>query len=238
MRIKICGLTRPGDAALAESLGADYLGVIMAGGPRNLSEADAATVLGTRRHTVRRVAVFGSQPIEEIAAIAERLDVDVIQLHSSANASDISWLHTRVNCAVWPVLRVEGTVLPEYASELAEVAGALLLDAKVVGQLGGTGVALDWRGLAGEVLRVRAELPATDIILAGGLRQSNIREAIRLLAPDVVDVSSGVESLPGIKDEGALRAFFAEARAVAPRSEQQHDMNSPLRSTYASNEKA
>ncbi|MEP6779139.1 MAG: phosphoribosylanthranilate isomerase [Gemmatimonadaceae bacterium] len=216
MLAKICGLTRLADAKLAESLGADFLGVIMAGGPRHLTEIAASHVLGARRHSVRRVVVFGGQSREEIAGIAERLDLEVIQLHAPANVADIGWLRERIPCAVWPVLSVDGTTIPDEARVLGASAGSLLLDAKVVGQLGGTGVTLDWKGLALGVQALRRDAPAMRIILAGGLNAKNVQEAGRLLSPDVVDVSSGVESAPGIKNAEFMKTFLLAAHATEP----------------------
>jgi len=214
MLIKICGLTRQADAELAESLGADFIGAIMAGGPRNLTATAAVQVLGQRRHTVRRVAVFGSQSRTKIAELADRLDLDVVQLHGDPTADDIHWLNERVTATVWPVVRVDGTTLPIGTFEVAEAAGAVLLDAKVVGQLGGTGVALHWAELRGDVQRLRDQVPYLRIILAGGLRASNVQNARDLLAPEVVDVSSGVEIAPGIKDAAALQAFITAGRTT------------------------
>ncbi|MDQ6611677.1 MAG: phosphoribosylanthranilate isomerase [Gemmatimonadota bacterium] len=215
MLVKICGLTRHSDAALAEALGADFIGVIMAGGPRHLSEKAAAHVLGPRRHSVRRTVVFGDQSLSEIERIALSLDLDAVQLHGQhVSAGAIDWLRKRLNCAVWPVLRVEGTTLPENSHAIGAAAGTLLLDAKVVGQLGGTGVALDWNGLSDAVQSLRNELPKLQIILAGGLNASNVSVAAQLLSPDVVDVSSGVESTPGVKDADSLEAFILAARAI------------------------
>ena len=214
MLVKICGLTRQSDAALAEQLGAHFLGAIMAGGPRNISESAAAHVLGKRRPTVRRAVVFGEQPPDEIARIAALLELDVVQLHGQTTVADITWLQQRVDCAVWPVLRVEGTSLPPEAVALGNVAGSLLLDAKVVGHLGGTGVALEWSALADDVQALREQLPKLGIILAGGLNPSNIARAASLLSPAVVDVSSGVESAPGLKDAELLTAFILAARAA------------------------
>ncbi|MEO7997154.1 MAG: phosphoribosylanthranilate isomerase [Gemmatimonadaceae bacterium] len=213
MLIKICGLTRPSDAELAESLGVDYLGAIMAGGPRNLDVARAREVLGPRRHTVRRVAVFATQTRTEIADIARQLMLDVVQLHGDHSVEDIRWLKTNTDAEVWPVIRVEGTVLPEVTDVAAQAAGAVLLDAKVVGQLGGTGVALDWDGLRGDVHGLRARVPGVRLILAGGLKSTNVQHAREMLAPDIVDVSSGVESAPGIKDAAAMEAFVNAVRA-------------------------
>ena len=214
MLIKICGLTRQADAELAESLGADFIGAILAGGLRNLTATAAIQVLGQRRHTVRRVAVFGSQSRTKIAELADRLDLDVVQLHGDPSADDIHWLNERVTATVWPVVRVDGSTLPAGTFEVAEAAGAVLLDAKVVGQLGGTGVALHWAELRGGVQRLRDQVPYLRIILAGGLRTSNLQNARAMLAPEVVDVSSGVETAPGIKDAVALEAFIKAGRTT------------------------
>jgi phosphoribosylanthranilate isomerase len=91
-------------------------------------------------------------------------------------------------------------------------ADALVLDAKVPGQLGGTGVALDWAALANDVSAWRAAHPGVRLVLAGGLTPENVQRAIGLLGPDVVDVSSGVESAPGIKDPERLQAFVDAVR--------------------------
>ncbi|MBC8086867.1 MAG: phosphoribosylanthranilate isomerase [Phycisphaerae bacterium] len=215
MLIKICGLTRQSDANLAESLGAHYLGAILAGGPRHLTPDQAMQVLGPRRHTVLRVAVFGTQSRTEIAQIAEQLALDVVQLHGDQSAEDIEWLLSRTGREVWPVVRVAGTELPPETVERAQAARAVLLDAKVVGQLGGTGVALDWQGLQGELAALRERVPGVRVVLAGGLNATNLLTARGLLNPDVVDVSSGVELAPGIKNPVALEAFMNAARTTA-----------------------
>ena len=113
------------------------------------------------------------------------------------------------------MLRVAGTALPEGATALAEAAGVVVLDAHVVGQLGGTGVALDWGALQHDVWALRESIPGVQIVLAGGLRPHNVVEAIRLLAPDVVDVSSGVETSTGVKDPVLVEQFIAAVRSAA-----------------------
>jgi phosphoribosylanthranilate isomerase len=100
-------------------------------------------------------------------------------------------------------------MLPEWAEELFHEADAVLLDARVQGRLGGTGVKLEWGSLADSVSALRGRTP---VVLAGGLNPENVAEAVRLMAPDVVDVSSGVESAPGIKDHAKMRAFFDAAQ--------------------------
>lgn len=207
--IKICGLTRTEDARAAERAGASYLGVILAGGPRLIDLDRARDVLGPRRPSIQRVAIFGERNIVSIIADADRLDLDVMQLHGDPTPEQVTLIRTRSGRAVWPVLRVEGTVLSADAIDLASSAGALVLDAKVVGQLGGTGVALEWNGLRDAVEELRTAVPGLTLIVAGGLRDSNVARAMALLAPNVVDVSSGVESAPGIKVSRAIEQFIA-----------------------------
>ena len=106
-----------------------------------------------------------------------------------------------------------------YAAALGAAAGAGVLDAHVVGQLGGTGVALDWSGLQDAVAALRAAVPGIRVILAGGLRPANVSVAIRLLSPDVVDVSSGVECNTGFKDPVLVEQFVAAVRSAAGMSQ-------------------
>lgn len=213
-QIKICGLTLPADAAQASRAGAAYVGVILAGGPRLLSVARAGEVLDGALPGVRRVAVFGTQDTEDIRSIANELTLDVIQLHGAPTTKQIDRLRDGGRRAVWPVLRVEGTVLPTEALELARAAGTLVLDAKVTGQLGGTGVPLDWAGLAGALARLRETVTELRLVLAGGLRPGNVTHAINVLLPDVVDVSSGVEQAPGIKDASLVEQFVSAVTAA------------------------
>lgn len=213
--VKICGLTQPADAEHAERAGASFLGAILASGPRLLDVGRAARVLGPRRAGVSRVAVFGSQPSHEIIQIVEELDLDVAQLHGVQTARSVAEIRRATGRAVWPVLRVEGTCIPAESEELAATAQALVLDAHVVGQLGGTGVPLDWNGLADGVAALRENIPGLRLVLAGGLRSRNVRDAIRMLSPDVVDVSSGVEASPGVKDPAEVERFLDAVRNAA-----------------------
>ena len=216
--VKICGLTRADDAHAAEITGAAYLGAILAGGPRLLTPAEARHVLGPRRQNVRRVAVFGEQSVADIIALSAQLDLDVVQLHGSHSPREAADIARACARTVWPVLRVAGTELPADAADYAAVSGALVLDAHVVGQLGGTGVALDWSGLAESVAKLREQVPSLTLVLAGGLRANNVGAAIRLLSPQVVDVSSGVESAPGVKDPARVQQFVGAVRGAAEMS--------------------
>ena len=210
-QVKFCGLTRHEDAEAAVSLGASFLGVIFAGGPRRLDPARARTVLAGAPAGVGRVGVFGAVPPEEIARTMEEATLTVAQLHGDPDAETVSRLKAIQRGRVWAVIRVAGAQLPPGSDELFEVADAVVLDARVDGQLGGTGVRLDWAGVREGVARMRGETP---LVLAGGLTPGTVGTGIAELAPQVVDVSSGVESAPGIKDHARMRAFVAAVSAA------------------------
>lgn len=213
VEVKFCGLTRPADAGAASRLGASYVGVILASGPRLLTPDVAREVLDAARlprspKSARRVGVFASASADDIASVASHLDLDVVQLHADPAAADVDAVRSRFGGEVWAVVRLEGNVLPPEAESLAVAADAIVLDAKVPGALGGTGRTLDWRGLSGAIAPLRS---AARLVLAGGLTPENVRAAIATIHPDVVDVSSGVESAPGIKDQVRMRAFSVAA---------------------------
>jgi phosphoribosylanthranilate isomerase len=210
VEVKICGLTRPVDAEAADAAGAAYLGVIFAGGPRMRSPAEArATLSGRRAH---KVGVFGEQSPAEIAEICGMVQLDVVQLHGAVDAERVAAVRAATGLEVWAVVRTADGVLPADVEELAEEADALVIDALVPGGLGGTGVAVPW-SILGESLD--AMTTGARVVLAGGLTPENVAEAIDYVAPSIVDVSSGVESAPGIKDHARIRAFIAAARAAA-----------------------
>jgi phosphoribosylanthranilate isomerase len=202
--IKFCGLTRPVDAAFAASLGASYVGVIFAGGPRSLNVPRAMEVLSVVPPNIGRVGVFADQDADEITRMTDVLELDVVQLHGSFDPARISILRKGFSGEIWPVCRTSSAALPPIVTEMLSAGDGLLLDAAVSGKLGGTGVTLPWAELA-EPLRDLRRFKR--IILAGGLRPENVGQAIAALSPDVVDVSSGVESAPGIKDHDRMREF-------------------------------
>ncbi|HEX7545409.1 MAG TPA: phosphoribosylanthranilate isomerase [Gemmatimonadaceae bacterium] len=220
-KVKFCGLTRPEDARHAARLGAAYVGAIFAGGPRtvtaaralSLFEAAAGGAIGPAGEGATAVGVFGADDVRAIAASAIATGMGVIQLHGDPRAADVRAMRRRFDGHIWAVARAQGSVLPEWTEELFREADAVLLDARVEGRLGGTGVALEWSALADSVAALRGRTP---VILAGGLTPENVAEAVRALAPDVVDVSSGVESSPGIKDHAKMRAFFEAAQGSTP----------------------
>ena len=199
-------MTRAEDAREAVALGARYVGVILASGPRRLTIEAAARVLADVPAPVGRVAVFADDRADSIAPIAQRLGLRAVQLHGVFQAARIDELRRLFAGEVWSVLRLASGSLPDFAPEMFDASDAVLLDAHVPGKPGGTGVALPWRELSHTLRAVRPHARAR-LILAGGLRPENVGRAIRLLRPDIVDVSSGVELAPGIKDHARMRAF-------------------------------
>lgn len=203
--VKFCGLMRPDDAAFAGALGARYLGVIFAGGPRRLTVDRAREVLDGCATDAQRIGVFGRAGAGEIATTAREARLDVVQLHGDPTPDDVAAVRKETGARIWAVVRVVDA-LPSVAEELLSVADALHIDAKVSGTLGGTGVAVEWEAIAASLAAIRGD---RRVVLAGGLVPENVARAIRSLRPDVVDVSSGVESAPGAKDHARMRAFAA-----------------------------
>ena len=207
--IKFCGLTRAEDAAFAASLGAAYVGVIFADSPRRVEPAAASRILTPARGRARAVGVFGRVPVEAIADIASTASLDAVQLHGDPDADLVERVRAAVDREVWAVVRIAGNELPREATTLLAVADAVVLDTKVTGQLGGTGQSFDWAPVARLLDRTRAR---ARIVLAGGLNHENVAQAVGFIAPDVVDVSSGVERAPGIKDHDRMRLFSEAVR--------------------------
>ena len=207
VEIKFCGLTRPADAGMAVSLGASYVGAIFADGPRRLTPQRAAEVFAPVGSAARRVGVFGAERPEEVAAAARTASLDIVQLHGDPTAEYADSIRRECGLPIWAVVRVSSGAAAVRIAELAEVADVIALDAFVPGQLGGTGTSFDWREAAQWARPANARL-----MVAGGLGAHNVAEAVAWLSPDIVDVSSGVESAPGIKDHELMRAFVQAVR--------------------------
>jgi len=207
--IKFCGLTRAGDAARGVALGAAYLGVIFAGGPRLLDVRRAREVLAPAEgSSVGRVGVFGGQSPDEIARVADAVGLDTVQLHADPTPERVHEVHRVSSRPVWAVARVEGAAVPPRIVSLFDCADGVLLDTMppTPTALGGTGRTFEWEGARAGVAPLRA---GRRLILAGGLTPENVAAAIRALRPDIVDVSSGVEAAVGEKDHARMAAFAA-----------------------------
>ena len=205
-KVKFCGMTRPQDAAIGAEIGASYIGVVFADGPRRVTPGQAKKIFEAAGKKVKHVGVFGTNDPDEIARTSAETHLDVVQLHNDPTTSDLKAIRRKFRGEIWAAIRIAGTQMPEEARALFDSADAIVLDARSDQQLGGTGHALPWNELAADIARDRG---SSVVVLAGGLKPSNVGSAVRTLAPDVVDVSSGIESAPGIKDPWLMREFYA-----------------------------
>jgi phosphoribosylanthranilate isomerase len=199
-------MTRPQDAAIGAEIGANYIGVVFADGPRRVTPGQAKKIFEAAGKRVKHVGVFGTNDADQIARIVGETHLDVVQLHSDPTTSDVTAIRGKFAGEIWAAIRIAGTHIPHEAEALFDSADAIVLDARSEKQLGGTGQALPWNELALDLARDRG---SSAVVLAGGLRPGNVGSAVRTLAPDVVDVSSGIESAPGIKDPWLMREFYA-----------------------------
>lgn len=209
VEVKFCGLTRASDAALGARLGAGYLGVVFAESRRRVDSARARAVFGLLPDAVttpRRVGVFGPVVPAEIARTVHDVGLHVVQLAGDPSLRDVLALRELFAGEIWASRRIAGASVPDDLAELASAADRVLLDARPDNgtALGGTGRTFDWEAVAPHLSSLQA---GTRLVVAGGLTPGNVGRAIELFAPSVVDVSSGVERAPGIKDEGLMRAF-------------------------------
>lgn len=198
--IKICGIMRFEDAELAADLGASALGFIFwPGSPRCVDPERAGRIVRSLPGDVTPVGVFVDQPIELVERVADCAGVTVVQLHGSESAAYCRQMRRPVIKAIGVGGR--GTdVIESLAPEIV-----VLLDAPDPVRHGGTGRTIDWVA-AREIAQTRRA------ILSGGLHADNVASAIEAVRPYGLDVSSGVESTPGVKDAARLKDFFAAVR--------------------------
>ncbi|HEX5634094.1 MAG TPA: phosphoribosylanthranilate isomerase [Gemmatimonadales bacterium] len=204
---KVCGLTRAADAALAVRLGASWLGAVFAeGSPRRVG-LPVARELVAASDGVPVMGVFVTESPDEILRLRDRAGLAGAQLHGEYPFALRERLR-REELRVWSVVKVESERDLERLDEAAGAADAVLIEPRVAGADGGTGTALPLELAA----LARARLGSSRMVLAGGLRPDTVERAIALVRPDVVDVSSGIESAPGVKDADLLARFLEVAR--------------------------
>ncbi|HSL71524.1 MAG TPA: phosphoribosylanthranilate isomerase [Longimicrobiales bacterium] len=212
--VKICGVCRPEDAALAAECGATHVGVILTPGFRRSQNLATAQTIFEAAGAALRVGVFVNADLSAVLRAQRDLELDVLQFHGD---EPIGLLRSaRTVARVWKVIRVREPTEVQRALDFyrQEITG-LLLDSYSDSAGGGSGKSFAWSQLASTR---NSWIPGKPkLILAGGLTPENVAEAIDLLKPDVVDVSSGVEARVGEKSPERLRAFVAAARgAVVP----------------------
>ena len=203
IRIKVCGLTSPGDAELAGRCGADYLGFIYYPKSPRAITLTQFQAMQPRLPTGRKVAVSVSPTTEELRAWA-RAGADFFQVHFPTDtplATVAAWAEAVGPDKLWLAPKLPPTV--DLAAELLPLAGIFLLDTFHTEKFGGTGQTGDWTKFS----RHQQAHPARTWILSGGLNPENIGAALRATGAKFVDVSSGVESAPGMKDCEKLKRF-------------------------------
>lgn len=203
VKVKICGITNLDDALGAAQAGADALGFIFAGGsPRLLTLEAAAAISRQLPSHPMRVGVFADAPAEFVAEAIQRCGLAMAQFHGSESPEF---------CAQFGVMSMKAFRVRDAASLDAIAAytvDAILLDTHVPGRLGGTGAVFDW------TLARDARKFGKPVFLAGGLNADNVAGALRVAEPFGVDVSSGVEAMPGKKDLEKVRRFIAAVRTA------------------------
>ena len=200
-KIKICGLTRPEDAQAAAELDADAVGLVFyAKSKRCVDAAQAAKIAAALPPQVAKVALFVNESADSIRQILAAVPIDIVQFHGD----EAPEFCRQFGKPYWKAVRVSS------AQDIAEAAGryadaaALLLDAHIEGQYGGTGQVFDWH-----LLPETMQLPW---ILSGGLNPGNVAAAVRQTGAAWLDVSSGVEQAPGIKGRDLMADFIRQVR--------------------------
>jgi phosphoribosylanthranilate isomerase len=202
-RVKCCGMTRVEDALLAAQLGADAIGVVLtARSKRQVSLAQAKTIVDAMPPFVTTVALCMDDEADLVRAVIETVRPSLLQFHG---AESDDW------CAQFDHPYLKAIAMGEGASALPQLrayprAAGLLLDGHGLGEPGGSGKSFDWSLMPRDVRQ--------PLILAGGLTSANVAEAIRIARPWAVDVASGIESSPGIKDPTKMRDFVAAVRSA------------------------
>jgi phosphoribosylanthranilate isomerase len=199
--VKVDGVTRPEDAAAAAEAGVSAIGMILAPSPRRLTLADAQRVRAAIPDGVAAFGVFGGSSPGAVARGAAALRLHGVQFPAALSFEG----YPQVKAMVLRTVRVRDAGDLDGLEALD--CDAVHLDAYVEGSLGGTGVRAPW-----DV--IEAHRPAVPFVVSGGLRPDNVAEAVRRLRPGGVDVSSGVEASPGLKDAAALQAFVQAARSI------------------------
>jgi phosphoribosylanthranilate isomerase len=225
MWIKICGNTNLDDAQMAAQFGADAVGFVFAPSVRQVTPAEVALITPHLPANIERVGVFPAVTAddagaEEIARAAQQAGLTAVQLHGGVSLPLLQRLQQLLAGRIKIVQTVHwlvnadtdnGASVSHQLSEISEqgIAERVLIDSKVGLATGGTGISFDWDAARSVFAHPAGELR---LIVAGGLRPDNVAEAIRRLDPWGVDVSSGVEAMPGHKSPEKLAAFISNAR--------------------------
>ncbi|ADV84624.1 phosphoribosylanthranilate isomerase [Terriglobus saanensis] len=228
MWVKICANTNLADAHLAASLHADAVGFVFAPSTRQVTAVEVAAITPLLPAELDKIGVFHSQDAEEILSVVKEAALTGVQLHRSYVPGLVAELRralpreegrVRILQTVhWDIAASDSesaSQLERFTKQIRQIAGdgmadAILVDSSTKSGSGGTGISFNWKRAAQAI--AAAEIP---IVVAGGLRPINVAEAVETLCPWGVDVASGVEAEPGIKDPEKVRLFIANAKATA-----------------------
>ncbi len=211
VRVKICGLTRAEDVAAVAAAGARYAGfVFFPKSPRHLDPAAARALMLAVPEGIAKVALTVNATDAELDALIADLPIDILQLHGRESPDRVAAVRARSGLPVMKAVGIATEADLPALEDQGRAADMLLVDAKPAPGAalpGGNGLAFDWRLIAGR----RWPVPW---MLAGGLTPDNVAEAVRLTGARQVDVSSGVEAAPGVKDAARIADFVRAAQAV------------------------
>jgi phosphoribosylanthranilate isomerase len=197
VKLKICGITRLEDALTAVRLGVDWLGFnFFSASPRFIAPQNAAAIIAQLPPTVECVGILVRPTLSEVLRVVEKSHVRRIQIYEPQDFGDFKCLPVP---GIIGLRFIDGR-LPEYERYRADM---LLVDSYTPNLFGGTGIVLEWQ-------RIPLHIPREKLILAGGLNPGNIRQALEMVTPAVVDVASGAESAPGFKDTAKMKALVEQ----------------------------
>ena len=206
-KVKICGITNLEDARFASGALADYLGFIFyPESPRYIEPAKAGAIINWIEGPLK-VGVFVNQPLDDVNRIVKETGIDIVQLHGTESPEYCSLIESPIIKVIHVSENSSVNDLKNKISEYSSVIDYLLFDTKTTDLWGGTGKVFDWNLLKS----ISYEIP---FFLSGGLNASNIKESIDMTHPNVVDLSSGLEESPGLKDFDKIEEFFEIMREV------------------------
>ena len=201
VKVKICGLRRKEDIEYANELKPDYVGFVFAKSKRQIEVEQALYLISFLDKEIKTVGVFVNEPVENALKIAQTLNLDVLQFHGDETQD---YIDNFKNFTVWKAIRIKDKEDLEKTKQFK--VNSFVFDTLTKNEYGGTGKTFNWKVLKGMELNV-------PIILAGGLNENNVEEAIKIVDPYAVDVSSGVET-EGYKDFKKLKSFIEKVRGI------------------------
>lgn len=201
VKVKICGLRRKEDIEYTNELKPDYVGFVFAKSKRQVEVEQALYLIRLLDKEIKTVGVFVNEPVENALKIAQTLNLDVLQFHGDETQD---YIDNFKNFTVWKAIRIKDKEDLEKTKEFK--VNSFVFDTFTKNEYGGTGKTFNWEVLKGFELNV-------PIILAGGLNENNVEEAIRIVNPYAVDVSSGVET-EGYKDFKKMKSFIEKVRGI------------------------